>query len=62
MEKKLIYILNSYSKNSAQHFYHVVHLLETMADQGVDITLVIEKATDIPEVGNNIKIICQNCC
>ena len=59
MEKKLIYILNSYSKNSAQHFYQVVHLLETMADQGVDITLVIEKATDIPEVGNKIKIICQ---
>ena len=59
MENKLVYILNSYSKKSAQHFYHVVNLLNVMADQGVEITLVIEKADDIPEVGSKIQVICQ---
>ena len=43
MEKKLIYILNHYSDHSAQHFYHVVYLLEKMADRNVKIVLVIEK-------------------
>lgn len=56
-EKKLIYILNHYSENSAQHFFHVVHLLEELADRGVRIVLVIEKCDDIPVVHNSNIII-----
>lgn len=60
MERKLIYILNSYSKNSVQHFFHVMHLLECIADQGVVIALVIEKCEDEPKIRNkNITVIPQ---
>ena len=58
--KKLIYILNQYSSKEGSHFFHVLHLLEEMARNGVKITLVIEKATDIPEFDiPNIKVIAQ---
>jgi glycosyltransferase involved in cell wall biosynthesis len=57
---KLIYILNHYSINSIGHFYHVINLLEVMADKGVEIVLVIEKCDDIPFINNpNISIITQ---
>lgn len=60
MEKKLIYILNHYSDHSAQHFYHVVNLLEKMADRNVKIVLVIEKCEGKPVVKNpNIQIVAQ---
>lgn len=60
MEKKLIYILNHYSKDSVQHFYHTVNLLIALADKGVNIALIIEKCDDIPEIYHqNIDVICQ---
>lgn len=46
---KLIYILNSYSTKSCEHFYHIIHLLQTLAEKGVQIRLIIEKADGIPE-------------
>jgi len=42
MTKRLIYVMNHYSNNSIQHFYHVLNLLVSMADKGVKIALVIE--------------------
>jgi glycosyltransferase involved in cell wall biosynthesis len=58
--KKLIYILNQYSNKEGSHFYHVLHLLEEMAKNGVDIKLIIEKATDIPNFNiPNIEVIAQ---
>lgn len=60
MEKKLIYILNQYSDNSAQHFYHVINLLQKMAERNVKIVLIIEKSNGIPKVMNpNIKVVTQ---
>jgi len=58
--KKLTYILNQYSNKEGSHFFHVLHLLEEMAKNGVEITLVIEKATDIPNFDiSNINVIAQ---
>jgi len=55
--KKLIYILNHYAKNSESHFFHVLNLLEVIASQGIQIALVIEKCDDIPHILNeNIEI------
>ena len=52
-DKKLIYVLNSYSNNSVQHFFHVINLLETMASEGgIEIALVIEKCEDKPIIQN----------
>lgn len=50
--KKLIYILNHYSKDSHSHFYHVLHLLEEITKHDVEIALVIEKCDDYPKVSN----------
>ncbi len=47
-EKKFIYILNSYSKNESSHFFHILGLLEALAERGIKIILIIEKAKDIP--------------
>lgn len=58
-EKKLVYILNHYSESSSQHFFHVLNLLEKIAQQGVSIKLIIEKSEGIPQVFNpNIEINC----
>ena len=58
--KKLIYILNQYSNKEGSHFFHVLKLLEEIAKNGVEITLVIEKAKDIPAFDiPNIKVITQ---
>lgn len=58
-DKKLIYILNHYSENSSQHFFHVLNLLEEIAQNGVDIKLIIEKAEGIPIVNNSdIEVFC----
>lgn len=57
VNKKLIYILNSYSKNESSHFFHVLHLLSVMAQRGIEIILLIEKANDIPVFEEkNIKV------
>lgn len=48
-EKKLIYILNSYSESDASHFVHILHLLEVMAEQGCEIVLLIEKSDTLPK-------------
>ena len=56
--KKLIYILNSYSSNDSSHFHHVLGLLEALAERGIEITLVIEKADSIPTfTHSNIRVI-----
>lgn len=58
-DKKLIYILNHYSENSSQHFFHVLNLLEEIARNGVSIKLIIEKAEGTPIVNNsNIEVFC----
>lgn len=56
----MIYVLNNYSSKSTEHFYHVLNLLESIAEKGVEISLVIEKADDVPVTSSaNIKVICQ---
>lgn len=56
-KNNLVYILNNYSSKSCEHFYHVVHLLETMADMGTQIHLIIEKGDSLPTISNkNIEI------
>jgi glycosyltransferase involved in cell wall biosynthesis len=56
---KLIYILNHYSDNSTQHFFHVLNLLEEIAQNGVNIKLIIEKSVGKPIVNNpNIEVFC----
>ncbi|HIP47360.1 MAG TPA: glycosyltransferase family 1 protein [Lutibacter sp.] len=58
--KKLIYILNHYSADQGSHFYHILHLLEEIAYNGVEIVLLIEKAEGEPVFKNsNIKVIVQ---
>lgn len=58
-KKKLIYILNHYSVNSTEHFFHVLNLLEEIANNRVDILLIIEKSDESPIVKNpNIKVVC----
>lgn len=56
MEKKLIYVLNSYSSKSAQHFYHVINLLSEISKKDVDIVLIIEKADEMPNIEADIKV------
>lgn len=58
--KKIIYILNHYSSKSTEHFYHIINLLEKIAEDGVKIILIIERSDGIPEINHeNIKVICQ---
>jgi glycosyltransferase involved in cell wall biosynthesis len=52
MQKKLIYVLNSYASNEASHFAHLTHLLQEMAQQGCEITLVIEKMHAQPPISS----------
>lgn len=59
--KRLIYILNQYSPQEASHFHHVLHLLDVLAEQeGIDVTLIIEKASEPPVLANSrIDIVLQ---
>ncbi|MGL3001248.1 glycosyltransferase [Flavobacterium sp. RSSB_23] len=58
-KKKLIYILNHYSVNSSEHFFHVINLLEEIANNGVELLLIIEKSDGEPLMKNsNIKVVC----
>jgi glycosyltransferase involved in cell wall biosynthesis len=50
LQMKLIFILNHYAHDSSSHLYHVIHLLETLAEKGVDIALIIEKGIDKPNI------------
>lgn len=59
MDKKLIYILNSYSSKSAQHFYQVINLLDEISKRGVKILLIIEKADEEPQINANIQVVVQ---
>lgn len=60
MNKKLIYILNQYSDKEGSHFFHVINLLEEIASNNVNITLVIEKASEKPKFNSkNIKVVVQ---
>jgi glycosyltransferase involved in cell wall biosynthesis len=57
--RKMIYVLNHYSSNSSQHFFHVLNLLEEIANRGVLIKLIIEKSEGKPIVSNpNIEVVC----
>lgn len=59
-QKQLIYIMNYYSEKSTQHFYHILNLLKAMADEGVNIALIIEKCDDTPKIAyRNIEFYCQ---
>lgn len=58
--RKLIYVLNHYSAESAEHFSHILRLLESIAAEGVQVALVIEKSSCVPETPHeNLRIICQ---
>ena len=60
MNKKLIYILNQYSEKEGSHFFHILNLLDEIAFNNVNITLVIEKATAKPNFNSkNIKVVLQ---
>lgn len=59
MKKKMIYILNSYSSKSAQHFYHVINLLSEISKNGVDVVLIIEKADEEPAIDAGITVVVQ---
>ncbi len=48
LQMKLIFVLNHFAHNSSSHFYHIIHLLETLARKGVEIALIIEKCEDKP--------------
>ena len=52
MRYKLIYVMNSYSQKSDEHFFHIINLLENLADKGVDIALIIEKSEGLPVFKN----------
>ena len=57
-EKKLIYVLNSYSHNEASHFEHIFNLLDVIANKGVKICLIIEKLEGDLIIGNgNIEVL-----
>lgn len=51
-ERKLIYVLNSYSEDEASHFAHLTHLLCEMVRQGCQITIVVEKMHSPPKTEN----------
>lgn len=60
MNRKMIYVLNHYASNSVQHFFHVINLLEKIADNGIEIALIIEKCEDLPEIRHkNIHVYAQ---
>ncbi len=56
---KLIYILNQYSENESSHFHHIINLLESLAQNGVNIKLIIEKPYFIPSFKNKIDVVGQ---
>jgi glycosyltransferase involved in cell wall biosynthesis len=47
--RTLVYVLNSYSAREASHFAHTLPLLRAIADRGMDVHLLIEKADGLPE-------------
>lgn len=54
---KLVYILNHYSKDSDQHFFHVINLLEAISHLDVEVALVIEKCESEPAIdAKNVKV------
>ena len=58
MEMKLVYVLNHYSKDESSHFVHVFALIEALAQRGVRIVLVIEKAVDLPVISHaNVEVV-----
>lgn len=56
LKKKLIYILNSYNEKEATHFRHSVRLLKYMGRKDYQISLIIEKANDLPFISENVKV------
>lgn len=57
-QRKLTYVLNSYSSTDSSHFNHVPRLLEALAMRGLEIALVIEKADSTPTFSSeNISVI-----
>lgn len=59
-DNKLIYVINEYSDKSVQHFYHIINLLDKIANQEVDIVILIEKCKSLPNITNeHIHVITQ---
>lgn len=57
MKNRLIYVLNSYSEASEEHYFHAINFLDKLAMLGVDIALIIEKGTGCPQFNSdNIKV------
>jgi glycosyltransferase involved in cell wall biosynthesis len=57
---KMIYVLNHYSSSDSTHFYHIINLLNKVAESGIKICVVIEKADSAPKFNNqNIEVIIQ---
>jgi len=50
---KLVYILNHYSEDTASHFYHILALLREIATRGVQVAIVIEKCSSIPDLSDS---------
>ena len=61
VDRKLVYIMNHYSEESASHFYHILNLLNSISLEGVFVYLVIEKASSNPnfDINSNIEVIVQ---
>lgn len=60
--KKIVYILNSYSANEASHFHHILNLLVEMENHGCEIVLIVEKMFDKPQLqSSNIKVVGLKC-
>jgi len=55
--KSLIYILNTYSSKSSEHYYHIINLLNVLSTKSVRIILVIEKCDEIPYFQSNLRTI-----
>lgn len=50
---RFVYIVNSYSVREASHYAHTGALLEALADRGIDVLLVIERATETPRFSSD---------
>ena len=51
--RKLTYVLNHYSDKDVTHFAHIRKLLETIADRGVRVRLLIEKSIGVPQFSSD---------
>jgi glycosyltransferase involved in cell wall biosynthesis len=48
--RRLVYVLNQFSRDESSHFVHVTGLIEALAARGVEVLLIVEKAFDVPDI------------